>query len=77
MVSLSIDGTRPRPEKVTSWTYQDQLGGDSRPKSYFVKDLPAGGQRYFAYPLWLMSDKPSFDTNPIISKYNGLSNNQF
>lgn len=40
---------------INGWVYEDQP--TSAGNKYFVRDLPEGGGRYFAFPLYLMSDK--------------------
>ena len=40
---------------IHGWMYEDQP--TSAGSKYFVRDLPEGGGRYFAFPLYLMSDK--------------------
>ena len=40
---------------INGWVYEDQP--TSAGNKHFVRDLPEGGGRYFAFPLYLMSDK--------------------
>lgn len=53
------EGQIPAPAPVIGYTYDDRTAKTEPITKYLVKDLPTGGGRYFAFPLWLMSDTPS------------------
>lgn len=52
----SHEGQLNAPRMV--WTYDDITPSGTIGK-FTVKELPTGGDRHFAFPLWLMSDAPS------------------